>query len=81
MVVAADRVPDHHGVRVAETVSVRPLSAEDSGQEKQMITIDDYEDENYTYDQQTEDGRFTCIIFIRTLLFVQIFFSYTFQPY
>ncbi|VDO25577.1 unnamed protein product [Onchocerca flexuosa] len=56
MVIAADRLPDRQDVRVAETISARPLPTEDLSQERQTVAIEDYEDENYTYDQQTENG-------------------------
>ncbi|EFO27239.2 hypothetical protein LOAG_01242 [Loa loa] len=56
MVVAADRVPDHQDAHIEETVSARPSSTEDFDEEKQLVTIEDYEDENYAYDQQAENG-------------------------
>uniref|UniRef100_A0A915Q0H2 Autophagy protein 5 n=1 Tax=Setaria digitata TaxID=48799 RepID=A0A915Q0H2_9BILA len=53
-IVTADQVPDRQGVLHAETVSARPPPID---QEKQVLAIEDYEDEHYTYDQQTEDEK------------------------
>ncbi|KAM3717575.1 Boophilin-H2 [Dirofilaria immitis] len=56
MIIAADRLPDDQDVRVAETISASPLPSKNFAQEKQTIAIEDYnDDENYAYDQQTED--------------------------
>lgn len=65
MVISAERVPDQQDVHVTETVS----AIKDFDQSKQLVTIEDYEeDEIYAYDQETENGTsFTCIIFIHTL--------------
>ncbi|VDO46256.1 unnamed protein product, partial [Brugia timori] len=62
MIVAADRVPDRQDAHFAETISASPSSSStDDVQKKQLVTIEDYEDENYAYDQQTENenGKFT----------------------
>lgn len=55
-VVTADRVPDRQNIHVLETISTISSPIEDFDQQKQIITIENYEDENYTYDQETENG-------------------------
>ncbi|CAG9532069.1 unnamed protein product [Cercopithifilaria johnstoni] len=56
IVFTADQVPDPQDVYVAETISAIPLPSEDFDQQKQMVTIEDYdEDENYTHDEETEN--------------------------
>ncbi|VDN07586.1 unnamed protein product [Thelazia callipaeda] len=57
MVLSADQVPDHFGVHHAETVSANPLSAKSADQQKHVITIEDYEEnDHYPDDQQFEEG-------------------------
>ncbi|VDK89081.1 unnamed protein product [Litomosoides sigmodontis] len=74
----ADRIPDRYNTYVSETISTISSPIKDSDQQRQIVTIENDDDENYTYDQddqnfslpeytpaQFKKGRWTVTIAVR----------------